>query len=233
MSLGLLAALAGALLVATPVQKPEATPREAFDRGRTAFGRAEYARAIEILRPLLYPEMRLDSEGEVVQAHRMLGVAHLFENQPEEAKREFRKLLELRPDYRFDPLLDPPRVVDFFNVVRKEEEDGDRGPRAARKKRDAEVAARQAARGRPHPPATRSCTYEQHSYASTSSRSARASSRTGSGEGVGVPGRRGGAGRRLAGRVLDQLRALRRQPPAPLPASAEAVTLPASLRAGQ
>jgi len=49
-----------------------------LDRGKTAFGRAEYVRAIDILRPLLYPEIRLDSEGDVVQAHRMLGVANLF-----------------------------------------------------------------------------------------------------------------------------------------------------------
>jgi hypothetical protein len=115
---------------------------EEFDRGKTAFGRAEYTRAIDILRPLLYPEIHLDSEGDVVQAHRMLGVAHLFENQPDEAKREFRKLLELRPDYHFDPLLDPPRVVEFFNGVRKEEENEIAALEIARKKRDDDVAAR-------------------------------------------------------------------------------------------
>src|ERR1022692_2772505 len=101
MTLGLLAALAGALFAATPPRQSPShpPPREAFDRGRTAFGRAEYKRAIEILHPLLYPELLLDSEGEVVQAHRMLGVAYLFSGQSEEAKREFHKLLELRPDY--------------------------------------------------------------------------------------------------------------------------------------
>src|SRR5947209_14206378 len=106
-----------------------------LDRAKTAFGRAEYRRAIDILQPLVYPEIHLDSEGDVVQAHRMLGVAHLFENQPDEAKREFRKLLELRPDYHFDPLLDPPRVVEFFNGVRKEEENEIAALEAARKKR--------------------------------------------------------------------------------------------------
>lgn len=113
-----------------------------LDRGKTAFGRAEYTRAIKILRPLLYPDLRLDSYDDVVQAHRMLGVAHLFENQPDEAKREFRKLLELRPDYHFDPMLDPPRVVEFFNGVRREEEVEIAALEAARKKRDANLAAR-------------------------------------------------------------------------------------------
>jgi hypothetical protein len=138
--LGLSVSLAGARLAAAA----PAGPSVEFERGRTAFSRAEYQRSIDILRKLLYPEVRLDSEGEVVQAHRMLGVANLFEGRPTEAKREFRKLLELRPDYRFDPLLDPPRVVDFFNAVLKEEEDEIAALEAKRKKREAELAARRA-----------------------------------------------------------------------------------------
>ncbi len=93
-----------------------------YETGRSAFARGEYARAIAILRPLLYPEMRLQSEAEVAITHRMLGVAHLFEGQNEPAGEEFRKLLQLRPDYRMDPLLDPPRVVDFFNGIVREQE---------------------------------------------------------------------------------------------------------------
>jgi hypothetical protein len=111
---------AGVLLVAVLQAQP---PSAVFERGRTAFERGEYARAIETLRPLLYPEIRLESEGQVVQAHRMLGVAHLFEKQNDLAAQEFRKLLQLRPDYRFDPLLDPPQVVDFFNGVLHDFED--------------------------------------------------------------------------------------------------------------
>jgi hypothetical protein len=99
-----------------------APPSAEFDRGKAAYERAEYTRAIEVLRPLLYPEIRLETEGQVVQAHRMLGVSHLFEKQNELAAQEFRKLLQLRPDYRFDPLLDPPQVVDFFNGVLREYE---------------------------------------------------------------------------------------------------------------
>jgi hypothetical protein len=93
------------------------SPSAELARGKTAFQRAEYARAIEVLRPLLYPEVRLASEGEMVQTHRMLGVAHLFQRQNELAAEEFRKLLQLRPDFRMDALIDPPMVVDFFNQV--------------------------------------------------------------------------------------------------------------------
>jgi len=165
MTVGLLAALAGALFAATPTrQSPHATPREAFDRGRTAFGRAEYKRAIEILHPLLYPEVLLDSEGEVVQAHRMLGVAYLFQNQADEARREFHKLLELRPDYRFDPLLDPQQVVDAFNAVVKEEETEIASFEARRQQRDRDMAAHRLREERLHPPVTSILRYERHAY---------------------------------------------------------------------
>jgi hypothetical protein len=97
-------------------------PVEELRRGRNSFDRGEYARAIEILRPLLYPEIRLDSDVQIVQAHRMLGVAELFQGNNDAASQEFRKLLQLRPEYRFDPLLDPPQVVDFFNGVQRAQE---------------------------------------------------------------------------------------------------------------
>lgn len=117
-------------------------PSEEFQRGRTAFLRGEYERAITTIQPLLYPDLRLESEDEVVQAHRLLGVSYLFEKKPEMARKEFRKLLELDPDYRFDPILDPPAVVDFFNDVLREQQSelGDIETRL--KKREAEMARR-------------------------------------------------------------------------------------------
>jgi hypothetical protein len=105
----------------------------------------------------------LDSEGEVVQAHRMLGVAYLFSGLPEEAKREFHKLLELRPDYRFDPLLDPQQVVDAFNAVVKDEESEIAAIESRRKLRDAELAARLQREQRLHATTT-VLRYERHSY---------------------------------------------------------------------
>ena len=99
---------------------PQAVPSPTADelrRGKNSFDRGEYGRAIEILQPLLYPEIRLESEGQIVEAYRMLGVAELFQGHNEAAAQEFRKLLQVRPAYRFDPLLDPPQVVDLFNEV--------------------------------------------------------------------------------------------------------------------
>jgi hypothetical protein len=122
-----------------------APPSAEFNRGKAAYERAEYGRAIEVLRPLLYPELRLETEGQVVEAHRMLGISHLFEKQNELAGQEFRKLLQLRPDYRFDALLDPPQVVDFFNGVLREYEGELSQIEARRKQADLEERQRREA----------------------------------------------------------------------------------------
>jgi hypothetical protein len=119
-----------------------APPSVEFNRGKAAYERAEYGRAIQVLRPLLYPEIRLETEGQVVEAHRMLGIAHLFEKQNALAAQEFRKLLQLRPDYRFDSILDPPQVVDFFNGVLREYEGELAQIEARRKQADAEERRR-------------------------------------------------------------------------------------------
>jgi hypothetical protein len=110
----------GASLILSVLLFQTVSPSEDLQRGKNAYDRGEFKRAVEIVRPLLYPELRLQSEHQIVQAHRILGVSYLFEKQQVEAAGEFRKLLQLSPDYRFDPLLDPPEVVDFFISVRKD-----------------------------------------------------------------------------------------------------------------
>jgi hypothetical protein len=144
MGFGLGAVVVAALVAAGPtgiLPVAPTSPHDAFDRGRTAFERAEYKRAIEILSPLLYPEMLLDSEGEVVQAHKMLSVAYLFENKPDEARREFLELLRQRPSFRFDPLLDSQRVVTFFDAVLKEHQAEVARFKKLKDERDAAIAA--------------------------------------------------------------------------------------------
>ena len=105
------------------MEGPEvAPPSRRFEEGKIAFARGQYRRAIDILRPLIHPEVLLESESDLVLAHRMLAVGLLFENQPGAAREEFRQLLELRPESRFDPLLDPPFIVDFFNGVLRDQQ---------------------------------------------------------------------------------------------------------------
>lgn len=111
-----------ALITVLVLALQASSPSEDFEKGKTAFDRGEYSRAIQLLRPLLYPEPRLRTEGEIVRAHRMLAFAHFALRENDAAAQEFRKLLQLRPDFPLDPLIDPPEIVDFFNGVRKEQE---------------------------------------------------------------------------------------------------------------
>lgn len=138
------------------------TPAEAFERGRIAFGRGEWQRAITTLRPLLYPEVQLENDEQVVQAHRMLGVAHLFEGQRDEARQELTKLLELRPDYRFDALLEPAQVVEFFNAVLRERET--QIAELELRRRDAEAAERRRAELERGPPVLVEKRFARNSY---------------------------------------------------------------------
>ena len=100
----------------------------------------------------------------MVQAHRMLGVAYLYANRAADARREFHKLLELRPDYRFDPLMDPQPVVDAFNAVVKEEEAEIAAIETRRRLRDQELAARRQREARLHAAPATTVVYERHSY---------------------------------------------------------------------
>jgi hypothetical protein len=167
MGFGLGAALVGALLAAGPtgvVPIAPSSPREAFERGRTAFERAEYKRAIDILSPLLYPDRLLESEGEQVAAYRMLGISYLFENKQDDARREFINLLRLRHQFRFDPLIDSERVVTFFDTVLKEHKEELEKIRKIKEQKDAATAAQikaDLARLRAPPTIVR---YERHSF---------------------------------------------------------------------
>ena len=140
--------------------------REAFDRGRTAFGRAEYQRAIDILHPLLYPEVVLDSEGEVVQAHRMLGVALPVR---ESARRGAPRVPQAAGAAPRLPLRSAARPAAGGRLLqRRAQGGGERRSRSSRRgasKRETELAARRLETrpaGRASRPSSR---YEQHSFA--------------------------------------------------------------------
>jgi hypothetical protein len=78
-----------------------------------------YAEAAESLYILLYPITSLD-QFETETAHAYLGVCFFLTEENAKARAEFTDLLELNPDYRLDPVIFPPKIVDFFNEVRNE-----------------------------------------------------------------------------------------------------------------
>ena len=144
-------------------------------------------------------------------AHRMLGVAHLFERQNDLAAQEFRKLLQLRPDFRMEPLIDPPLVVDFFNGVLRqyEAELGD----LARLRQQAEADERRRQDAVRNGPTVIERRFVRNSlmvaFLPFGAGQFQNGQRT---KGWVFLGSRGGPGRRLGGRLHHELRRLRLPP---------------------
>jgi hypothetical protein len=133
------AAIVIALFVAAPaLANPSRNAKDALDTGRTAYDRGDYRRAIDTIQPLLYPSIELGTEDEVVAAHRLLALSYFFVNKQKEAEEEVTSLLQLRPNYQLDPIVDPPVAVRFFEDVRRRQSDR----LNAIKQREAEEAER-------------------------------------------------------------------------------------------
>lgn len=113
------------VLVATSAAAadPSRNPQGSLDQGRTAYDRGDYKRAVDTIKPLLYPSIELGTEEEVVAAHKLLALSYFFVNKQKEAEEEVTSLLALRPTYQLDPIVDPPVAVRFFEDVRRRQSD--------------------------------------------------------------------------------------------------------------
>jgi tetratricopeptide (TPR) repeat protein len=90
-------------------------------RARDRFDYGDYADAVRILRRLL-DEGRLVSGPQLVEAHRLLGVSHYYLGDEDACRGAFVRLLSIEPDYRLDPFFHPPKLVEFFDSVKAENE---------------------------------------------------------------------------------------------------------------
>jgi hypothetical protein len=97
----------------------QALPEQDLQEAARAYGRGEYDRVIQVVRPLLYPEIRLSSQDQLIRAYKLLGISYIFEKDREQAEKQFMALLSLRPDFRLDPLVDPVAAADFLEEVKR------------------------------------------------------------------------------------------------------------------
>ncbi len=110
------------LLMAFPaVAQTRGSAEGQLVRARDRFDYGDYADAVRILRRLI-DEGRLTSEQQLVEAHRLLGVSLYYMNDHEESRAAFVRLLSIEPDFRLDPFFHPPRLVEFFDAVRADNE---------------------------------------------------------------------------------------------------------------
>ena len=142
-----LALLLTGVLVAAAA-KPRPGPPRPPPRAETSIGHAlpsggpNTAGHRDLLHPLLYPEVLLDSEGESVSGPPHAGRGLLSKTSPKRRGVSSGSCWSCARTTGFDPLLDPQRIVDFFNEVVKEEESAIAAIEARRRQREQETAAR-------------------------------------------------------------------------------------------
>lgn len=98
------------------------SPERTLERAKLAYQRGDYAAAVAMLRPLLYPQTLLSAEDQVLLAHRLLAISSLFEHDETGSEQEFNLLLSLRPDFALDPVVDPLQAVAFLDDIRRRNE---------------------------------------------------------------------------------------------------------------
>ncbi|MCA9673330.1 MAG: hypothetical protein KC503_47395 [Myxococcales bacterium] len=113
-------------------------PDADFASAQSAYQRGDYKRTITLLKPLLYPSIRLSSADDVLAAHKMLGISFFFEKDNAAADNEFLAILNANPSYALDPMVDPAAAIKRFEIVKKR--NADKLARIAAAKRAAELA---------------------------------------------------------------------------------------------
>ena len=119
-----LGALLAVLLVLLGAGAPARaqTPADSdLKRAKDRYEYGDYADAAKLLRHLV-DDGRLTSDGQLVEAYRLLGLSYFYESKHEEARSAFVRLLSIEPDYHLDPFFNPPKVVEFFDQVKADNE---------------------------------------------------------------------------------------------------------------
>jgi tetratricopeptide (TPR) repeat protein len=118
-----------------------ATPSEDLAQARRAFREGQFSVALEKYNALLYPELKLASTDDLVDAYIGLGVCRLETGDSTGAKREFEKALELDPSHQLDPLIiTNKQAIELWDDTKADIRT--RKDREAAKKREAEEKER-------------------------------------------------------------------------------------------
>lgn len=97
-----------------------ATPSQDLDRARQSFRARDWQSAIPVLTTLLYPELQLARQEDVVEAHVLLGAANFEVGNEERAKQEFRRALQIEPDRVITTLTFSEGAVGLFERTKDE-----------------------------------------------------------------------------------------------------------------
>lgn len=113
--------LALALPAGAQAQARPPPPHPDLRRASARFEFGAWADAAAIVRQFLSRNPK-PSEADAILAYRILGIAEWNLGDKAQARSAFVSLLSVDPDYKLDPFLVPPAIVEFFEEVRREHE---------------------------------------------------------------------------------------------------------------
>ncbi len=128
------------MIVLLAVATAHATPSQDLDRGRKGFRQRDWQSAIEVISPLLYPDVVLARQEDAIEAHILIGAANFEIGNAERAVDEFTRALRIDPDRSIGTLMFSEGAVRLFD--RTKEDVRERLEHDAERKRLAEAAER-------------------------------------------------------------------------------------------
>ncbi|HEX8111361.1 MAG TPA: hypothetical protein VF516_26710 [Kofleriaceae bacterium] len=94
--------------------EPDASTSELLRQGNTAALAGDWSHVSQLIEPLLLHPL---AAADLAEAHRLAGLAALFQQHGDVAERHFLAYLRIAPTGRLDPALYPPEAVTFFSDV--------------------------------------------------------------------------------------------------------------------
>lgn len=131
---------AAALILLLATATAVATPTQDLDRARKNFKAKDWQSAKEVAGALLYPDLQLGRQEDVIEAHVLVGAASFELGDSQRAIDEFTKALQLDPDRSITTMFFSEGAVRLFD--RTKEDMRLRLEHEAEKKKLAEAAAR-------------------------------------------------------------------------------------------
>lgn len=111
-------AAAVTLLVATAIA--HATPTQDLDRARKNFRAKDWQSVKEVSSTLLYPDVQLGRQEDVIEAHVLLGAANFELGEQQRAIDEFTKALQIDPDRSITTLMFSEGAVGLFDRTKED-----------------------------------------------------------------------------------------------------------------
>jgi len=90
-----------------------------LDRAKNQYIAQNYAKVIQLVRPLVEPRSVLATEDEEAKAYELLGLSYWWLKKYKASEAAFLVLLSMRPRHRLNPAIHPAKLIRFFAWMRK------------------------------------------------------------------------------------------------------------------